>query len=465
MLTTQTEVGAMDSVQEAGRTVQPLEAAARPPMRILYLTCFEQLVGSGIFESQVKQYLCKLGREKGEEVRLSQLALRPALVVGRDGVSSPLFAERAWFRALRKEFAQHGVDSDVVFVPVVVRRKWSFYFNLPMLLFVLAFSLPILLYKIARGRYQIIHCRSYVATLCALLVRMVLRDLKVVFDARGFYPEEGLIHRSWTQRSLTYKVWKRLEAFIIRRADYTIALSDTFRGRVTKIGGQNSCCLIYASTELQRFREATLFRKQTRAGLGFEGKVVFAYSGGLGSWHDPVMLAKVCAVISKNVPDARLLILTPHSKEQLEADFLQAGLAAEQFTIMAVAPSEVPRYLTAADFGIVPLRAMNGSDVASVVAETMIGLKVAEYMAAGLPIVVNERVGGLRSLMTSFKIGVFFDGENLEPIVPKVKDMIEEYGLYQESCRRVSEGFLSLDVAVGSYYSVYRKVLDSGRVH
>jgi glycosyltransferase involved in cell wall biosynthesis len=177
------------------------------------------------------------------------------------------------------------------------------------------------------------------------------------------------------------------------------------------------------------------------------------------------MLAKVGAVLDRNIPNSALLILTPYDKRELEAEFLRAGLEPERVRIMTLVPGDVPRYLCAADFGLVPMRAMDGSDPANVVADTMIGLKIAEYMAAGLPVIVNNRVGGLRSLMSSFKIGVGFDIEDLEAIVPKVKDMIGEYEFYQQSCRRVSERFLSLDVAVGSYYDVYRRVLYCDREH
>jgi glycosyltransferase involved in cell wall biosynthesis len=448
--------------------VQQLEIeshlVAKSPLRVLYLTCFEQPVHSGIFESQVKGYLCRLAGQKREEIKLSQLAFRPAALIGRDGLSFPFVGERTWFRALKQEFARYEIDADVAFVPVVLPRRWSFYFNLPILAAVVALTVPILLFKVARGRYQIIHCRSYVSTLCALLVRSLLKNFKVVFDMRGFYPEEGLIHRTWKPNSLTFNVWKRLERFLTQNADHTIALCDAFKDRVTQSSGRDTCSLVYAGTDVRRFREATQFRTQIRSELGFEDKIVFAYSGGLGSWHDPAMLAKVGAALHRNIPNSALLILTPYDKRVLEAEFLRAGLEAERVRIMALAPGDVPRYLCAADFGLVPLRAMNGSDPGNVVADTMVGLKVAEYMAAGLPVIANDRVGGLRSLMSSFKIGVGFDSEDLETIIPKVQNMIGEYGLYQQSCRLVSEKLLSLDVAVGSCYDVYHRVLDCDRV-
>jgi len=447
-------------VQQLGEESQMAAASA---MRILYLTCFEQPIHSGIFESQVKRYLCKLATEKGSEIKVSQLAFRPAALIGRDGLSFPFVAERAWFRALKQEFARHKIDADVAFVPVLLSRRWSFYFNLPVLIVVVALTMPILLFKVTRGRYQIIHCRSYVSTFCALLVRFLFRSIKVVFDMRGFYPEEGLIQKTWTRHSLTFKAWKRIERFLIRHADHTIAVSESFEKRVTESGG-NACSLIYLGTDIAKFREAAPLRMQTRTDLGLQGKTVFAYCGGLGSWHDPAILAKVGAAIGRNFMDAALLVLTPDDPLDLETQFLRAGLESERVRIMAVEPTEVPRYLCAADFGIVPLRDMDESDPACVVADTMIGVKVTEYMAAGLPVIVNERVGGFRTLMTRFKIGVFFDSENLEAMMPKLRSMIEDIVTYHEDCRRVSEKFLSLDLAVTAYYDVYRNLLDREHV-
>ena len=441
------------------------QSRAASPMRVLYLTAFEQPIGSGIFESQVKRYLCKLADAKGTKIRISQMALRPAVMIGKDGLSFPFLKERAWFRALKQEFAGHDVNGDVVFVPLLLPRRWSFYFPLPVLMIVLALSVPVLFFKQARRRYHVMHCRSYVSTLCALLVRSLLKNFKVVFDMRGFYPEEGLLQHTWKQGSLSFKLWKRLERYLTGKADHTIALSDAFRERVRETGGRDCCTLIYAGTDVSKFREAAKRRTQTRAALGFRDKKVFAYSGGLGSWHDPAMLAKLGAVLDQNIPSAALLVLTPHERGELEREFLTAGVKPERVTIMSVTPAEVPQYLCAADFGIVPLRRIEATDPAKAVGETMIGLKVAEYMAAGLPIIVNERVSGLSSLMAAFKIGIFFNDEDMLAVVPRLKTMIKDYLEFKANCRTVSEKFLSLDIALQAYYGVYRAVFSDSALN
>lgn len=438
----------------------PPSSPQEPRIRILYLTCFEYVVNSGIFESQVKGYLSCLAAKKASEVQVSQLAIRPAVIIGRDGISLSFRHEREWFRALTQNLAGKGIDSQVSFVPVLLPKRWKFYFPLPIALVVMALTVPLLLFKVARARYDVIHCRSYVATLCALIVSRVLRRPKVVFDMRGFYPEEGLIQRSWRARSLSYSFWKRIERFLIRNAHYTIALSDVFQKRVADGGAADRCALIFAGTDVRKFRDARQYRDQIRAELGITSNKVFAYAGGLGSWHDPALLAKIGTVLRRNISNAALLILTPYDKQKLQQEFMAAGVEETRVTILSVKPDQVPRYLAAADFGIVPLRDLSPDDPAVVVAETMIGLKVAEYLAAGLPIIVNDRVGGLRSLMSKWRIGEFFNTANCDAVAFKVQAMLSHYYEYQQNCREVANEFLSLDVAAAKYYDVYRSVLD-----
>src|SRR5208283_69140 len=123
-------------------------------------------------------------------------------------------------------------------------------------------------------------------------------------------------------------------------------------------------------------------RDQERMKFGFENRTVFTYCGSLGSWHDPFLLARIYKSIAETLSNTFLFVITTFSKEKLEGIFSANQIPQEQFRIINAKASDVPRLLSAADFGIIPLREINGTGPIQVVAETMIGTKVAEYLAS-----------------------------------------------------------------------------------
>lgn len=374
----------------------------------------------------------------------------------------PFISKRHELASLKSEYHQHGVTASIIFLPIIILKRWGSTFPLPLLCMLLALSVPILLCRIVRQRPDIIHCRSYIATILALFMKIFFPDLKVVFDPRGFWPEEGVVLHRWDHSSITFRIWKRVERYLFHRSDKVIALSESFSDHISEMVKEANCIVIYASADVQEFKQARPFRDLKRQELDLEGKTVFVYNGSLHAWHDPSLLAQVYRTLSQSLSHTKLLIITGYDRDKLEAVFRSAGLQAEDFLIVAAEPSEVPGYLVTGDFGLVPLREISETTPMAVVADTMIGTKVAEYLACGLPIIVNENVGGMKSLMARYKIGISFDTKNLAGIVKGLQNIKDNY--IQEDCELVVERYFSLDQAAESYYQVYSGLANgSGR--
>ncbi len=433
---------------------------ARQPsrMKILYLTFFESVTRNGIYETQVRQVLCEVSSKGRGQITVSHLAILPAAVVGRDEILVPFVNDRHALIAVEREYSRNGVVATIAWLPVVIPKRWKLGLPLLGLIPILSLSGLVLLYKVARERPDVIHCRSYPATLLAVLAKLVFKDVKIVFDPRGFWPEEGVVTGQWKAQSLTFRFWKRVEKFLLRRSDKVIALSASFADRITGMVKTADCQVIYASAEVGRFAQARELRDSRRKELRFEGRDVLVYCGSLPSWHDPQLIAEIFKVAGQSLHNLRLLVLTGYDRNKLETIFSAAGLRNEDFRIVAAHASDVSSYLAAADYGLVPLREITQHAMA-VVADTMIGTKVAEYLAAGLPLIVNQQVGGLKSLMERYRIGIFFDRERLTAMVPGIQHMQENYGAYQRDCEAVAARYLALDQTACAYHDVYEQLL------
>jgi len=427
--------------------------------KILYLTFFESVTHNGIYETQVKELLCKLASKDEHPLRISHIAFLPAAEIGKRDVVAPFLSGSREHADLEKLYAEHGVRAKICFLPIVVLKRWKS--NPPLVLsaalLVVAFST--LLLSFVRQRPHIIHCRSYIATLLAVLIKKLYPGTKVVFDARGFWPEEGVVIGSWKQDSFSFRFWKRVERSLFRWSDMVVALSEPFADRVLTIAPEAQCAVIYTSADLNRFQNPRQYRQQKRLELGFEDKLVFAYNGSLNAWHDSLLLAQVFRTIHGEFKNAVLLVLTGFSREKLDEAFRKEGLASGDYTVVAARPSEMPALLAAADYGLAPLKEIKEGTAMAVVARTMIGTKIAEYLACGLPVIVNRNVGGMKSLMQRYRIGGTFDVGHLEEVPYLVQQMQAHYDQYQRDCRIVASSCFSLDQVAGAYRELYSELI------
>ena len=424
-------------------------------MKILYLTFFESVTRNGIYKSQVQELLCRLREEHGDEFEFTHVAICPSIIVGKRDILCPFLSERRDVEAVLEEYRAHGVEASVLYVPLVILKRWMSHPSLPLLSLIFALCFPALLVRSVRKQFDVIHCRSYVATAFAVALKMFFRNAKVIFDPRGFYPEEGVVHGRWTESSVSFRLWKRIEKFLIRRSDKVISLSETFSEHINKIDPLADCSLIYAGADLSQFRRDPQVRDIKREQLGLQGKTVFVYNGSLGTWHDPVLLGRIARNLCLQIPGSKFLVVSRYSESKLREIFTAQGLQEQDFLIAAADPNQVPSYLWCGDFGIVPLREIGHCAAINVVAETMIGLKVAEYLASGLPILVNQNIRGIRSLIREYPIGVYFASDHLENLGDAVRQIRARPAEYAAGCESVANNFLSLQHAVQSYRKVY----------
>jgi glycosyltransferase involved in cell wall biosynthesis len=90
-----------------------------------------------------------------------------------------------------------------------------------------------------------------------------------------------------------------------------------------------------------------------------------------------------------------------------------------------------------------------------VVSETMIGTKVAEYLAAGLPLIVNKDVGGLRALAPRKRLGVIFDLDDMAALRDGVSALAGTYDEYSSNCRKAALAHFSVKKVAYQYMGVY----------
>jgi glycosyltransferase involved in cell wall biosynthesis len=127
------------------------------------------------------------------------------------------------------------------------------------------------------------------------------------------------------------------------------------------------------------------------------GTFTVGFVGSLKPWHGLSHLVSAFAQLHQRIPQARLLIVGDGpQRDALQADLAQRDLCSVTHLTGAVSPSDIPALLASMDVAVAPYPAN--------LAFYFSPLKVVEYMAAGVPVVVSN-MGQLSDLVNQSETG------------------------------------------------------------
>src|SRR6185436_1228059 len=153
------------------------------------------------------------------------------------------------------------------------------------------------------------------------------------------------------------------------------------------------CC-----ADLYLFRFDAQQRQRRREELKLGQRFVVVYSGSIDGWYLTEEMADVFVSLQQRRPDAHFLWLTRTRHNRIGDLMAARGIRADQFTVAAAAPAEVPSYLSAADAGLAFIKPCFSKLASS-------PTKYAEYLGCGLPLLINSGVGDSDALITREKVG------------------------------------------------------------
>jgi glycosyltransferase involved in cell wall biosynthesis len=347
-----------------------------------------------------------------------------------------------------------------------IRWHWRAYHKRP--------SLPATLYDVAvgarlaarllrRGEVCVLQARGHVPALMAALAKRRAGG-RLLFDIRGFMPEEYTDAGVWPEGGYLYRGVKRVERFLFKSADAFVVLTEKARA-ILFPGGADSdaegrpvevipCCV-----DFRRFRAADETpRDELRRELNLTGRRVVVYIGSFGGWYMTEETTRFMALAHRQDPKTFALILTQTAPEPVIARLRELGVAEDSFFVGKVPPGEAPRYLKASDIAVSFIRACYSKLSSS-------PTKIAEYLAAGLPIVCNAGVGDVDEVIEGDRVGVVvseFDDESFLRALEAVEALRREEGLSERSRASAERRFDIERVGGVRYRRLYRRLDERG---
>ena len=432
-------------------------------MNVMYLVTLEHLVDNGIISSQVIDLICEIKREIKENddknVSIILVAIQSIVTIGRDGISlnTDIFKKNNNIKSLLRD---HNVNLLIIPFLVPQLKRWGVYLNIWLLSLFSIYCIPILYVLTIIYKINLIHCRGYLSGLLATINSLFCKDIKIIFDPRGFLPEEGVEQNLWKYKSVTYNIWKYVELNILKYSNKTIALSAEFANHLKVIYSKANVSVIYAGVNINKYNVSHGVKNKLRYDLDLlDDKKVFIYVGSLGTWNSPEILAIVFSAILKLCKNPYLIVLTSYSNTLMEKLFSKYEIDNKYYSVRKCLPADVPKYLSISDYGIIPGRMqVFGNFALSLTNRTMIGLKVSEYLASGLPLIVRKDVIALSSIINVNKLGYVFEyseGDKSILIDDIFLSRDESLKEISDRCKNYAKNNFSVNNAAKIYLSMY----------
>jgi len=308
--------------------------------------------------------------------------------------------------------------------------------------------------KIASGDIDLLHGRVHVATLMGALARRLSpRKPKLVFDIRGFFPEEYTDAGVWPEGGWLFRAAKRVERWLFKEADGFVVLTENARqtlfpdsetrpsvdhGRPVEV---IPCCVDFET----RFDVDHLAsRNDIRAQLAIGDRFVFTHLGALGGLYLTKEIVDFLGTARRLDPNIYGMFLTQTDGSEAAELLDKNGFRSSDYFIGRVHPDEVPSYLAASDVGLSFVKATYATRSRS-------PTKIPEYLAAGLPIIANSGVGDVDELITSEGVGVLLRSFDDDEYIKAINQLhsLEDIGA---RCREVAHRRFDLETVGGFRY-------------
>ena len=303
---------------------------------------------------------------------------------------------------------------------------------------------------VVRHRVHVVHARSYVAAFMAWLLKRSL-GIPFIFDMRGFWADERVEGGLWRSGSLLYRLVKRLETRLLADAAHVVTLTPQAS---QELGDRRlttaPITVIPTCTDLDLFRPAPE--------RSVAGPVVFVYSGSIGTWYLFGELLDFFLRARRKFPGARLGLITHGDEDLIRSEVASRGIPSHAVGWERLHYRQVPGRLAEARVGLAFYKPGYSR-------QATCPTKMGEYLACGLPVVINRGVGNTEEILEKRDVGIVirdFTDETYDEALVDLERLLEDPAVGAR-CRQTAVDHFSLGMGVGRYREMYERIRSTCR--
>lgn len=259
--------------------------------------------------------------------------------------------------------------------------------------------------------------RSVLATELALMLKEKRKGIKVVYDGRGAIASEWKEYNVVGDSALVNTIYE-LEKNSILNTDFRIAVSEQLHQFwESEFQYKSNSHVVIPCTLNKGFEKINISEgsiKSSRQLLNIDKEtVLLAYSGSIAGWQSFDLLYDFLNPVLGSKTNSKILFLSDKDEniEKLETEF------PGKIICKKVSVNDVPKYLMAADFGLLIREESITNKVASPV-------KFAEYLACGLKVIISDNLGDYSEFTKQHNCGYNYKEFNFSS-APTISEKIQ----------------------------------------
>lgn len=260
------------------------------------------------------------------------------------------------------------------------------------------YNILILKLIISKSASRKIISRGIFATHLALKLKSNKRASEVIFDARGAYKAE---FGEFLNKIVSIKdSISELERNALQQSDYKLAISHKlvrYWQREYGYAGEKHVVIpcTLADYHQKRLNDG-IELKRSKLKIS-DNEIILVYAGSMAGWQSIDLMDDFFMIHLKVIPDLKIMLLAQLDLNSLKSFKAFPGRVIKKW----VKAEEVHSYLSIADYGLLLREASLTNEVAS-------PTKFAEYLNAGLKIIVSDNVGDFSGFVQLHNAGVVY---------------------------------------------------------
>lgn len=219
--------------------------------------------------------------------------------------------------------------------------------------------------------------------------------------------------------NMVYYPMEKSANYIYSKADYIIAVSDTYVRRATKVNRKYKNKLaVFLGTDLDYFDKSKNKYKNKQSDKSFK----IAYIGTLGYSYDiKVVIDSIKILNEKGIEDISFVVMGNGPLEQEFKNYAAEKKINCEFT-GRLDYEEMIGKLCSCDIAVNPIK-RGASSIIN---------KVGDYAAAGLPVINTQESQEYRDLVKDYKIGFNIDNGDIEKLAEKIEILYNDKKLRED---------------------------------
>ena len=303
----------------------------------------------------------------------------------------------------------------------------------------LLFGLLKTLYLTIRKDISTIHARSFIPSVIGLISKFLLfRKIYLIYDCRGIIIEEEKSKNNWKENCKKIEILKMIEKQLIIKSDSIVVVSEYFKEYILKnyLVDSKNITVIPNRTKINYY--INNYEK--------ENKLKVIYSGSCAFWQKIDLVLNLFKEIKMFDDDIECTILT--YKVNTVKELVQQYRLSGKIRVASVESDSVFYELSKHNVGLL-LRDDN------IINNVSSPLKFAEYLQAGLPLLISKGIGDTETIIDKYKIGIITNNNDIYKDFLLLKQLIEEDKSIYQRCSFVAKKYFDIEQSFNQYKNIY----------